>query len=384
MPALAKMANGPDNLPGEVAENCLPEGPLRQRVINIMAANAGRQRRASQKLHSLTEAKTLVKDAALHDWLRRRQKRGADPKPRMYFTRFRRDTLEKCFKSIDRDGSGMIDKGELVFALTQLGLDTTHAHDLLLEGDRDSDGSISMPEFFALVATVSARQGQRNARRRASQSHELHASSAAESVHDAVDADAAMANSLKDLVDRASTFPIGLLANAQHISALVERFDPDKVYERRGSVEQALEIAADADARAAAAARLRVAAGSADELPANGSPAAPAVELGRDGHLKLPTLPPAGGADGPASSRASSAPLKSTTHTRWLQRGLTAKGSQLLGSAPSQSESTGALQHARPKPANQRRPDEAAATGKGRRQPGPRPRAASLPPISVS
>ena len=45
--------------------------------------------------------------------------------------------------------------------MTSLGLDTTHAAALLKEGDIDNDGNISMPEFFALVATVTAREASK-------------------------------------------------------------------------------------------------------------------------------------------------------------------------------------------------------------------------------
>ena len=107
-----------------------------------------------RRLHTKKEANVLVRDAAMHEWLRKRLPKNAAPRPRMYFTKFRRETLQKCFESIDRDGSGLIDSEELIFALTSLGLDTTHAAALLKEGDIDNDGNISMPEFFALVATV--------------------------------------------------------------------------------------------------------------------------------------------------------------------------------------------------------------------------------------
>ena len=54
------------------------------------ASKEARQKVAASRLHTRTEARCLVKDAALHDWLRKRQRRGAEAKPRLYFTRFRR------------------------------------------------------------------------------------------------------------------------------------------------------------------------------------------------------------------------------------------------------------------------------------------------------
>lgn len=339
------MALAPTSSASRTALAELPVADVRKRLAKVAADNIGADRAnkaAGRKLHTRTEAKALVQDADLHAWLRRRQKRGAEPKPRMYFTRFRRDTLQKCFESIDRDGSGVIDKGELSFALTQLGLDTTHAQDLLREGDRDQDGSISMPEFFALVATVSAREEQRKLHLRTQPATE------SGEIASEVTSSAAIAHSLKDLVDRASTFPIGLLANAHHISSLVGSFDPH-MYEARHSMQPAA-VAADAQQAAhGATARHPVNSLStprdANEpqsaaRDASGGPM-PCVELGRDGHLRLPALAPApiGARSGSASSssngndRASSAPLKSTVHSRWLQRGLTSKGAQLSAMA---------------------------------------------------
>ena len=65
-------------------------------------------------MHSKSEASLLVHDAALHEWLRKRQRKTEPAKPRTYMTRHRRQSLQKAFESIDRDGSGSIDRGELV------------------------------------------------------------------------------------------------------------------------------------------------------------------------------------------------------------------------------------------------------------------------------
>ena len=156
--------------------------------------------------------------------------------------------MKKCFESIDRDGSGTIDKGELVFALTQLGLETAHAHEIMREGDRDEDDAISMPEFFALVATVTAREAQRDVQRRPSKERATSAGRApsttapgsrtrprAASATPLAATEAA--HSLRDLVDRAASFPIGLLANAQHVSNLVASFDPAGYAERCAQLE---------------------------------------------------------------------------------------------------------------------------------------------------
>ena len=64
-------------------------------------------------LHSRSEASRLVLDAGLHAWLMRRQKRTDVPKARTYMTRHRRAMLQQAFQSIDRDGSGAIDRHEL-------------------------------------------------------------------------------------------------------------------------------------------------------------------------------------------------------------------------------------------------------------------------------
>ena len=296
------------------------------------AAAAAKKAKELQHLHSRNEAKQLVKDAEMHTWLMKRQKKGAEAKPRMYFTKFRRETLEKCFTSIDRDGSGSIDKGELVFALTQLGLDKSHAASILAEGDRDENGDISLPEFFALVATVSAREAQGGVRKggASSDAPALKLTPSEERERAAAASKEAAAHSLRDLVDRAANFPIGLLANAQHVSRLVGNFDPEG-YASRCTLEEAErpwwreQSSHHLDDESAAAAR-----------------ALPALALGKDGHLRLPRLTAlsssghlggaagssadsARGSSGGGSARAASAPLKSTKHSRWLQRGLTYK-----------------------------------------------------------
>jgi hypothetical protein len=79
------------------------------------AASSGAPTKAMKpRMHSKSEASLLVHDAALHEWLRKRQRKTEPAKPRTYMTRHRRQSLQKAFESIDRDGSGSIDRGELV------------------------------------------------------------------------------------------------------------------------------------------------------------------------------------------------------------------------------------------------------------------------------
>ena len=343
----------------------------------LAEAAAARKNQASKRLHTKAEAKALVKDAQMHEWIRKREKRGAQPKARMYFTQFRREALKACFESIDRDGNGVIDRMELIFALTQLGLDATHANQLLKEGDRDGDGSISMPEFFALVANASAREVQRETRRDPESFCTFGTTAAAPS--------AAAHGSLRDLVDRASTYPIGLLANAQQISDLVGSFDPEGYEARCPEYEppdsRPTSRASSGRQGSHAIHRPTPSLATSEEMSEGGGSTPRDVELGRDGHLKLPLVQPTGG-------RATSAPLKSTGLSRWLQRAGTAKNSQQLLAAAVKPTSTTA--HARPK--LQRASSADIRTQRSRKGPSAppaiakgaaaRPRSNSLPPLS--
>ena len=319
---------------------------------------------AASRLHSKAEASLLVKDADLHSWLRKRQKRGEAAKPRAYMTRHRRETLKSAFESIDRDGSGTIDRGELIFALQQLGLDLTHAEAIFLEGDEDGDGEITLDEFFKLVATVSAREHQREVLAQqqqlaqheqaiklqqqsqkyavqavytdgtrgvgggeqigkvstavAAKQQQQHAKQQAKAKPDQLtprtQQEVAVAGSVSELVSRAAAFPIGLLANAQQLSSLVSHFDPEG-YASRVEVEgQEL--------------------GKASSLGGLGRAVVAA------NRLKLPALPPAArGVKAELARAASAPPLKSSSaHSRWLQRAATAKG----GSMTAQGSSTAA------------------------------------------
>lgn len=147
---------------------------------------------------------------------------------------------------------------------------------------------------------------------------------------------------MSELVEQVGTFPIGLLANAQLISSLVEGFDPSAYAARYG--ESAAKEAKGHRARvghtAAAAAfpctvhaarsRATVARPAGSAQPSLERVAVPQLKLpdvhGDDRGVALPAI------EGAASTargmeRAASAPLpiKSTRHSRWLQRGLTRK-----------------------------------------------------------
>ena len=313
------------------------------------------------RMHTKSEASLLVRDAALHEWLRKRQRKTEPAKPRTYMTRHRRQSLQKAFESIDRDGSGSIDRGELVFALGQLGLDQGLAGAIFAEGDTDGDGEITLDEFYALVATVQAREArhemlheQELARRRhlekqiERQQLALHrkgggsisskeearqattqaapvplsggvgaaagvgAASASQGSASKMSLEAltprtrqaeAVAASISELVSKASSFPIGLLANAQQLNSLVTAFDPDG-YERRALEEEQRK------------ARRRI-----SSLRTVGQAVMAASRL-----TQLPALPNEA-RGGKGAGRAASAPSgkQSTAHSRWLQRGMTSK-----------------------------------------------------------
>jgi hypothetical protein len=268
------------------------------------ASSRAAQPPAGGRLHTNREASLLVMDTALHDWLVKRQTKSQAPKPRTFMTKHRRETLRRAFLSIDRDGSGCIDKGELCFALAHLGLNQEHAAELFLEGDSNGDGEISLKEFYALVAKLDARERQRESLKRLQPQRSA-----------ASEADRTMA----DLVDRAGAFPIGLLANAHKISTIVEQFDPDQ-YAKRAAKEDA-----DAAKPSGAANRLKDAIG---RVQAKGTAVRAMAEERAAGLSRLPRVS--------LTERARSAPpIKSNAHSRWLQRGATFKAHhELLGQTP--------------------------------------------------
>ena len=129
------------------------------------------------------------------------------------------------------------------------------------------------------------------------------------------------------LVDRAAGgFPIGLLANAQQVSALVAQYAPDSpMVRQRERRREALEAAAAADAATWGF-------GDAEEDSIEGHAARVPASMG-DPTPSRRCTPPQPRWRRPLwrRLRATSAPgLKSTVHTRWLQRGSTAKGRAVL------------------------------------------------------
>ena len=189
---------------------------LEERVRSLRLSNTSR-------IHTSKEALNLVRDCELHEWLRKRQKATAPARPRTYMTRHRKAVLQRVFDSIDRDGSGQIDQSELTFALKQIGLPAQHVDAIFAEGDTDNDGFITQHEFFALVAVVNARL-QRPAPPDSSHTSATTAATTSSSTcsqsgcHSKQHKD--VAGTLNQLVDRAGSFPIGILANAQTISNL--------------------------------------------------------------------------------------------------------------------------------------------------------------------
>ena len=187
---------------------------------------------------------------------------------------------EEDLESIDRDNSGSIDREELVFALQHLGLDHKLAGAIFAEGDTDGDGVITLDEFYSLVATVSARERQREALQEQQLARQRHLEKQqerqqlahhrkgecdykakeearqAQSIGGGIARAAtkkatksllpleldvlarctqqaeAVAASINELVSKASSFPIGLLANAQQLNTLVAGFNPEGYAER--------------------------------------------------------------------------------------------------------------------------------------------------------
>ena len=64
-----------------------------------------------------------------------------------------KDEIKECFDTFDADGSGFIDKKEIVKVCEQLGVDATGAEveELMKQADSDGDGKISFDEFSKAV-----------------------------------------------------------------------------------------------------------------------------------------------------------------------------------------------------------------------------------------
>ena len=61
--------------------------------------------------------------------------------------------IKECFDTFDADGSGFIDKKEIVKVCEQLGVDatSTEVDELMKQADEDGDGKISIGEFKKAV-----------------------------------------------------------------------------------------------------------------------------------------------------------------------------------------------------------------------------------------
>jgi hypothetical protein len=222
------------------------------------------------RIHSRTEAQRLVQDSQVYHWVRKHRRRGQDVMPRRFVSKHRRSTLENCFKSLDADRSGEIDRDEIKFALKELGMSVRHVDSIIREGDKDGDGSLTLDEFIALVAKVSALQEQR-----AVQARTAHRG-----------APPGVIATFQEMIEHAeSQFPLGVLANAVHIKSLVSACDPDRL--ELPSLEE--------------------------EKERNSGPP-PGLHL-PPSKLSLPPVP------NRTVSRATSAPaplVKSTSHSRWI------------------------------------------------------------------
>lgn len=180
---------------------------------------AGTPRGDGQYVHSRDEATRLVEEATLHAWLCKRRRPGMEALARTYLSSHRRRLLRACFDSIDTDGSGSISRSELGFALDEIGLGAALA--ALAHRNENTDGEISFGGFVELVATVGAREAQRKAGRGGSAWEPKGSKPPPKNA----------ASSLGELVERAASFPLGLLANAQAITRLInglaEATEPD-------------------------------------------------------------------------------------------------------------------------------------------------------------
>jgi len=242
----------------------------KESVTTRSKENVATQQRP-RRLHSRTEAARLVQDADVHAWLRKRQRPRCKPVARSFVSRHKYKTIKSCFEALDTDHSGSIDRDELSFALSELGLSADHASTILSEGDADCNGTITLDEFVSLVNAISARQAQRSTLLESEPRGPVRVASA-----------------FTEMLEQAATaYPLGLLANAVHIREAVAKYDPNN-YESRFTAEEDAALAA------------------ADAAP----PAPPPPR-------KLPAL--LGQAAEDANSRAASAPLlKSSSHRRWL------------------------------------------------------------------
>lgn len=160
--------------------------------------------------------------ANMHDWL---SKRDRDV-PRHAITRHRRALLKQCFDSLDCDKSGSISRAELVHAARELGLDSAALGALLARGDGDGDGQLSFDEFTRLVAQLRlpARSGRSGSE--AATKAKLPPQQAALLLpKQAGRWDEAARHQLAQLVERAGSFPLGIVANSEHIRKLVAGYD---------------------------------------------------------------------------------------------------------------------------------------------------------------
>lgn len=139
----------------------------------------------------------------MHDWLRKHDRYV----PRSDMSAAKRKQLRECFKALDVDGGGTVDKAELALVVQQLGLDAELAEQLLSEGDKDGDGTLSFEEFLTLIAKLSAM---------------------------AQESDAGV--SLNTIVERAASFPLSVVANSRYIGKLVDGYNPALLDEMTGEV----------------------------------------------------------------------------------------------------------------------------------------------------
>jgi len=148
-------------------------------------------------------AKVLVAHSQMHDWLRKRHQYI----PRTEISSCRRKQLLACFRSLDVDGSGLIDTGEIELVVSQLGLDVALVGELLHQGDDNGDGQLSFTEFMTLIARLGAQAQE-------------------------------MGSSVNAIVERAASFPLKVVANSRHIRELVDGYDPTLLDEMTGEVRK--------------------------------------------------------------------------------------------------------------------------------------------------
>lgn len=147
------------------------------------------------------EADLLLRQQEMHEWLKTRNQHL----PRTTLSKLKRQQLQDCFESLDVDRSGMIDVSELKFCVSQLGLDGEVVSELLKQGDDDDDGELSFEEFVSLVAKLGA-----------------------------LAAETSTAATANVIVERASSYPLAIVANANHITKLVDGYNPELMDEMTG------------------------------------------------------------------------------------------------------------------------------------------------------